>query len=220
MKRLLLGAACSAVGLSVALRAAAEPASRSWLRASAATVQEATQPSSGVLRPLAVVVVLAVLVLSALWLKRRRRQGLPPPAVLRVDVVSSVRVGPRAHAVVTAVGGRLLLLGVTDHSVRKLAWLEAEALESGARLGNGNAAWQPGVTDPATPRALGVAHAEPPRRFRDILTAALGRGARQSGSDAVDQIVAGTPDVLMKLKRPERPVEEQAAGLAARMQGR
>jgi flagellar biogenesis protein FliO len=71
--------------------------------------------------------VLAALVLFAMgggalyYQRRRRAQG--PAAQLSVKVLGSAKVGPRAYAVVTSVGDHVLLLGVTDGSVRRLAWL-------------------------------------------------------------------------------------------------
>lgn len=62
----------------------------------------------------------------ALYAKRRRQSAAVPGQKLRppVKVITSTRVGPKAMAVVTEVNGRRLLLGVTDHSVNALAWLD------------------------------------------------------------------------------------------------
>lgn len=56
------------------------------------------------------------------YVKRRKRQLVGIPS--NVQVVGSARVGPKAHAVVTTVGGKVLVLGVTDHNVSLLTTLD------------------------------------------------------------------------------------------------
>jgi flagellar biogenesis protein FliO len=70
----------------------------------------------------------------ALYAKRRREAKVPgqkPKAP--VKVINSTRLGPKAMAVVTEVNGRRLLLGVTDHSVNALAWLDQAELLAEAK---------------------------------------------------------------------------------------
>jgi flagellar biogenesis protein FliO len=66
---------------------------------------------------------------------RFKRQRLAPlsPSESRLTVLSSSRVGPKAYAVTAHVGGRVLLLGVTDHSVTNLGWLDAHEPDAPAR---------------------------------------------------------------------------------------
>jgi flagellar biogenesis protein FliO len=65
---------------------------------------------------------------AALWLRKRRATlGPLPEAEARLTVLASSRVGPKAFAVTAKVGGRVMLLGVTDHNVSHLAWLDAPA---------------------------------------------------------------------------------------------
>jgi flagellar biogenesis protein FliO len=61
---------------------------------------------------------------GALYMKKRRQapKAVQLPANLRV--VASTRLTAKAHAIVAQVGGRTILLGVTDSSVRRLAWLD------------------------------------------------------------------------------------------------
>jgi LPXTG-motif cell wall-anchored protein len=101
---------------------------RSWLRQggdfepSAATGSDSHSP---VLTLLALLLV-AGLGAGALWLQRRKRTLSPiAGADARLTLLSSTRVGPKAYAVSAEVSGRVLLLGVTDHSVTHLAWLDA-----------------------------------------------------------------------------------------------
>lgn len=70
----------------------------------------------------------------AFYAKRRREAKVPgekPKAP--VKVINSTRLGPKAMAVVTEVNGRRLLLGVTDHSVNALAWLDQAELVAEAK---------------------------------------------------------------------------------------
>jgi flagellar biogenesis protein FliO len=95
-----------------------------------------TEVGSGIAAPNPLLTVLALLIVlglggGALWLQRRKR----PLAQLgstdgRLNLISSTRVGPKAFAVSAEVGGRVLLLGVTDHSVTHLGWLDPPELEA------------------------------------------------------------------------------------------
>lgn len=63
---------------------------------------------------------------AAIWLRKRRAAlGPLPEGEARLKVLASSRVGPKAFAVTASVGGRVMLLGVTDHNVSHLAWLES-----------------------------------------------------------------------------------------------
>jgi flagellar biogenesis protein FliO len=69
----------------------------------------------------------AVLAIFA-WRSRNRFRGLAEgKAGARLSVVGSVRVGPKAHLVLAHVGDRSLLLGVTEDSVRRIAWIDQPA---------------------------------------------------------------------------------------------
>src|SRR5882724_7126614 len=62
---------------------------------------------------------------AALYLKRRGKvEGTRAVAKQRLSVLSSTRIGPKAHAVVISVAGRQMLLGVTDSSVKRLAFID------------------------------------------------------------------------------------------------
>jgi hypothetical protein len=74
----------------------------------------------------------ATLGAAAVWV-RSRKGGLAKLTSSReLRVISSVRVGPKGHLVLAGIGDRALLLGVTDHAVRRIAWLPAEAVAAGA----------------------------------------------------------------------------------------
>jgi flagellar biogenesis protein FliO len=106
--------------------------SPAWLsqRGKAQTTQLGAQsegPSTW--RSLLLLVLVGGLGGGALYMKKRR--GLPrasaaaPPSTIRV--LASTRLSPKAHAIIAQVGGRTILLGVTDSNVRRLAWLDEGA---------------------------------------------------------------------------------------------
>jgi flagellar biogenesis protein FliO len=118
--------------------AAVEPsgagAPRSWLaRGGSAPIEAAPAESSGTSTGLTLGAVVLVLGLAAAAIAMRfKRQKTSPitPSESRLTVLSSSRVGPKAYAVTAHVNGRVLLLGVTDHSVTNLGWLDTPELDA------------------------------------------------------------------------------------------
>jgi flagellar biogenesis protein FliO len=105
-----------------------DSSARPWLAQAPPPVAVGAQrsgPSSW--RIVALVVAMGALGGGAWYLKARRGKAPGPVQTPRLSVVSSVRVGPKAHLVLSSVGSRLILLGVSDASVRKLAWLDDDA---------------------------------------------------------------------------------------------
>jgi flagellar biogenesis protein FliO len=103
-------------------------APRSWLARGDSALSAPPSESSGTSTGLTLGAVVIVLGLGAAAVALRfKRQKLAPlsPSESRLTVLSSSRVGPKAYAVTAHVGGRVLLLGVTDHSVTNLGWLDA-----------------------------------------------------------------------------------------------
>jgi flagellar biogenesis protein FliO len=70
-------------------------------------------------------VLVAGLAGAAVYAKRRQTKNSGMPDVPSVSVVGAARVGSKAQIVLASVAGRHLLLGVTETSVRKLAWVDA-----------------------------------------------------------------------------------------------
>jgi flagellar biogenesis protein FliO len=105
---------------------------RSWLAQrgsqSNATRSEAPQ-SSSLSRVLLGLLLLAAVGGGALLVRRRRLNGGIAAPAIKLEVLASTRISPKAHAVVASVGGRVMLLGVTDHSVRRLAWISPSRLK-------------------------------------------------------------------------------------------
>jgi flagellar biogenesis protein FliO len=106
---------------------------KSWLLDGAETSAsgESSQSSPALATPnlgmtAAAIALLLLLGGAALWLRRRKvGLGQLPDAEAKLKVLASSRVGPKAYAVTASVGGRVMLLGVTDHNVSHLAWLDA-----------------------------------------------------------------------------------------------
>lgn len=109
---------------------------RSWIGPSAREPGPALAPSASTHSPLLSVlalVLVAGLGGGALWLQRRKVKASPLGTVeSRLTLLSSTRVGPKAFAVSAEVNGRVLLLGVTDHQVTNLGWLDPPELEAPA----------------------------------------------------------------------------------------
>ena len=83
-----------------------------------------TKPAMSPLRVTAMLSLVALLGGVAFYAKRRRTAGTSVLVKERLAVISSTRVGPKAHAVVISVAGRQMLLGVTDSSVKRLAFID------------------------------------------------------------------------------------------------
>lgn len=89
---------------------------------------------------------------GALWLQRRKKAAAPAGQIeSRLTLLSSTRVGPKAFAVSAEVNGRVLLLGVTDHTVTNLGWIDPPELEATATLEQD----APDISEAAHPPAAG-----------------------------------------------------------------
>jgi flagellar biogenesis protein FliO len=108
---------------------------RGWLSSAgsdASPLATSSTPGSSAFTLLALLLV-AGIGGAALWLQRRKKAASPASQIeSRLTLLSSTRVGPKAFAVSAEVNGRVLLLGVTDHNVTHLGWLEPPDLEATA----------------------------------------------------------------------------------------
>jgi flagellar biogenesis protein FliO len=103
------------------------PAPKQWLAHPTAHPAPAASPSvsgGAVVRSCAALLLLAGLGAGALVMRKKRLENPTLGMTLKVDVLGSTRIGPKAHAVVVAVAGQRLLLGVTDATVQRLATLD------------------------------------------------------------------------------------------------
>jgi flagellar biogenesis protein FliO len=187
------------------------PAEAAWLRK--ATPKPAPRvETKAALSPLRVGAMLSLV--AALggfaFYARRRRVGTPSkPKSERLDVLSSTRLGPKAHAVVTQVSGKKLLLGVTDQSVSVLAWLDSEPphaespaieLDEPSELAE--------LSEPALP-------VENPTGFLRLLRNAVG----SSAASPAEEVARATQDHVQVSRRAietRELVEGQAAGILRR----
>ena len=163
-------------------------------------------PSTG--RLLGLLLVMGSLGGAALYLKRRGRTASPRAAApQRLLVVSSTRIGPKAHAVVISVAGRQMLLGVTDSSVKRLAFIDE--LEEDERdrererepvLGREVAARRAATQAASRGAAITVRNVTPeagkPGSFADMLKTAFGKRAPAPApeTDAASILAAETQD--------------------------
>jgi flagellar biogenesis protein FliO len=231
--------AAAAPDASVASTSPARP----WLRAPAKPMQAAIAPAPEVASPwraLGVLVVLATLG-GAVFVARKKRIARPglPESATRVRVLSSARIGPKANAVVAEVGGRVLLLGVTDTSVARLAWLDRDTARTPARQRDKESAPEVRVQRPMLSREpveTAEADLEPPpergmaARFGEVLDRALGvkpapqRNTFRGNPGVAALLAAGVEDVVETRGTMPRTtarmgtgstivVEEQVAGL-------
>src|SRR6478752_87747 len=142
-------------------------------------------PSTG--RLFGLLLVMGSLGGAALYLKRRGRAASGRPAVpQRLSVLSSTRIGPKAHAVVISVNGRQMLLGVTDSSVKRLAFID-EIEEEERELPRDR---EPARRSPVATRGAAIAvrnvTPEPPKAgsFADLLKTAFGKREPARETDA------------------------------------
>jgi flagellar biogenesis protein FliO len=125
--RALLGGLLTATAISLTPAGARADAAHgpppSWL----AQPQVSAVPSVPPALPLRSLGFLALVALAGgVALLARKRLSGPSPLVShpRLRVLDTVRLADKSHLVLTRVGERCLLLGVTSHSVRRIAWLK------------------------------------------------------------------------------------------------
>jgi flagellar biogenesis protein FliO len=228
--------AASVIALTVSAARADDPPQRPWLAQppTAAPAAPAAQPAPIPWRSSLLVAVSAALGGAAVWVRSRKGSGalakLTSSRELRV--ISTVRVGPKGHLVLAGIGDRALLLGVTDSSVRRIAWLpadqitnnaavipadalrEAPAIPEGARTRN-TALVNTGVgsvheSGPAP--VVPAAHAPHKGPFADILRRLGGRHVDAPPAEGQDKSPAAT---LAELRRDSVQWSQSGANAAA-----
>jgi flagellar biogenesis protein FliO len=195
---------------------------RSWLARGGSgpaiePVKESTGASTG--RTLGAVVLVLGLAGAAIFMRFKRQTTLPlTPSESRLTVLSSSRVGPKAYAVTAHVGGRALLLGVTDHSVTNLGWLDArepEVPEAAAERDTGASDQEPesdelpddypGSALRASRAPVNFASSSELKRFQEVLRGAVSSRAElpirpsyapSRAPDAAMTLAAQTLDVV------------------------
>lgn len=189
---------------------------RSWLAQGSSETSAAGSKSTSSSSGFTLGAVLIVLGLGgAAIVVRQKRRKLAPLAASdsRLSVLSSSRIGPKAYAVTAHVNGRVLLLGVTDHAVTHLGWLDAPDPEAApeAQASAEVVADRDELPDDYPGSALrGVSIRPAPlassrdlQRFREVLRGAVSsrpeparRPSYPSVSDAASTLAAQTTDVV------------------------
>jgi hypothetical protein len=223
-------AACFVLcALSAAASGASDPSPKSpaWLAPhSGPKLQKpvAGGPSVGLGRSLGVLLVTAVLGGTALYL-RSKKNRVPKQKLAQLRVVGSTKLAGRAQLVLAEVDGRKILLGVTDSSVRKLGWLEADPVTAdqeefslGPRprlvaAGVDLAARAPRVSErePELESEPELSSPPPKRSFRDLLASAVGNIGHRPDDDSIALTLAAETKDTFTRSTPRaaerRPVE-------------
>ena len=237
-------AAAGVIALTVSATRADDPA-RPWL-AQAPTAASPAVPVAQAApipwRASLLVAASAAIGGAAVWV-RSRKGGLGKLTSSRdLRVISSVRVGPKGHLVLAGIGDRALLLGVTDQSVRRIAWLPAEQVAAGATnpVQAGDAlrgsvtesgpapAGQPLAAGSSSKgafadmlRRFGGRHVDAPPNAEDVSPAATLAGLRRDTvqwSKTAAGAAASSTALVVGANRPDdgAELEQQAAGILKR----
>ncbi|RYZ09506.1 MAG: hypothetical protein EOO73_04205 [Myxococcales bacterium] len=189
-------------------------------------------PSLG--RLIGLVVVLGSLGGAVFYFRRKGRVQAKAPSAKRLSVVSSTRIGPKAHAVVISVAGRQMLLGVTDSSVKRLAFIDELSEEEEERDRERGRERDPvrRAAEQARERGAGIGvrtvtpETAKAGSFSDILKTAFGKRSTPAPTDAASILAAETHDTVGGKPVAVSPapvrmldVEGQAQGLIRRLGG-
>jgi len=126
--------AASVIALTAGTAFADDPP-RPWLaqpQTAAPAPAAAPEPAPLPWRSSLLVGVSAALGAAAVWVRSRKGELAKLTSSRELRVISTVRVGPKGHLVLAGIGDRAILLGVTDNSVRRIAWLPADSVAGNA----------------------------------------------------------------------------------------
>lgn len=84
-------------------------------------------PAASRVRTFACVFVVLSLIGFAIWTKAKKRTLTAKNPAAYVKVTDSVKIGDKAHLVVATFGKRTMVLGVTEHGIRRIADLDTRA---------------------------------------------------------------------------------------------
>jgi len=132
----LLTATAISVTAASALADGPHPPPPPWLAQPAQSTISPATPTAP-LRSLGLLALVAIA--GGIALVARKRMAGPSPIAThpRLRVLDTVRLADKSHLVLTRVGERCLLLGVTSSSVRKIAWLRFSEAAADAGAGPG-----------------------------------------------------------------------------------
>jgi flagellar biogenesis protein FliO len=212
-------------------RASSEP--KQWLRNDSHPQLSASSLSNrSAVGKVAAVSLLLALGGYAVWRKTKRVHAGVSPTKTHIRVVGGTLVGPKARAVVAEVGGRFILLGVTENSVRKLAWLDSVDDDDVETEREQEASDSPvTANNPTTHRLRSTPRIETMRRshlhrskFAEVLRDAVGIKSRSASNSAL-VLAQHTRDRVNLTVAKAQPLDElslidiegQAAGLVSRL---
>jgi len=217
--------------------AAQTTAHKSWLRPESTGRSAATGSSSAGAALAKSLALMAVLGGAGyfLWRRSRKVTHTVPVKHTHIRVLSGTPIGPKARAVVAEFGGRLILLGVTEHSVRRLAWLDSAIEEApdhakdASTTPAGDAFRAPNArTKTGTVTARTTTSTRPhTSKFSEVLRDAVGLKPKQMEDPALvlaesthDRLTLQTSNAEALGESDYMNVEGQAAGLIARLNRR
>ena len=223
-----------AVGLLTASPAFADPAmAPTWLAPAAAPSPARAEAPRVSWRTAAGAAFVVALGVGAYFIKRRRRAQLGGSDQPQLSVVEAVRVGPKGQIVLTNVRGRLLLLGVTDNAIQRIAWIgrvaraKAEAPAPPQPVSESDVptiAPPPSRVGDKQPLRLAVPRERPFQAVLDALRTAGPAGSQSS--DPLLEAAASTQDVVERgatravamttLRSLEPMLEGQVTGLKSK----
>jgi flagellar biogenesis protein FliO len=141
----------------------------------------------------------------AFYARRRRQQANAPAQVKpQLRVLGSTRIGPKASAVVVEVAGKRILLGVTEHAVNNLAWLDDDANQAVEEREASRVHTAPAVRPSAAPEAAG------PSGFLKLLRSAVGTNAARPVTPS-DEIARATRDEVRLSHRGDSALRRERA---------
>jgi flagellar biogenesis protein FliO len=133
-----------------------------------------------------------------------KKKKLSPKVGGELQVLTSTRLGPKSQLVIAQVDGRRILLGVTDGSIQRLAWLKRKPQNAEVTITE---------KEPEAVRPAG---------FAAVLNDAFASFRKKEQPAAAITLAAETEDkVQLRSRREPEPqlvrVEAQAAGLLSRL---
>lgn len=141
-----------------------------------------------------------------------KKRKINPKSSNELQVLTSTRIGPKSQLVIAQVDGRRILLGVTDGSIQRLAWLKRKR---GAEVAISVAA-EPDTKPAGFAAVLNDAFASfrknaprDPRRGKDQPSAAITLAAETEDKIQLRSAAKKEPELIR--------VEAQAAGLLSRL---
>jgi flagellar biogenesis protein FliO len=209
----------------------ATTSNRDWLRKSAPQAASGAAPAKSSIGKWTAAALLLGISGFALWQRKKQRQSSTIATFSPIKIHGGARLSAKAQLVIVTVGGRTMLLGVTETNVNRLAWLsgdaqpedESEELDDASGGERGSTTTAPNsaqieaqFTGKSAPyQAMQTIGQEQttrrPLRFRDVIADAIGLTPRTPAANApsrapVDEIALLTEDRYIGGSQRQNPV--------------